>query len=215
MGILKSVGKGAWNVAKGAAIGSARIGDDILKGTGKGIFKYGERIVGGALSNPLKATAMIGGAAALGYGLADMDGRNDGGRVAAGAALGATLASGIPGVAGVAGAIGAGGVGLAAGVGGLAMGIGERAIKMPDTKVGLGNLGDMKFSKLGVGLMAGSALYEGTSKAVAKFEGIRMGTNDGMMRKSTPVLPQSNNQPSYANNGGATGDLVFSMYNNR
>lgn len=215
MGFLKSVGKGAWNVAKGVGVGSARIGDDILKVTGKGLYKYGERIVGGALANPMKTVAMMGGAAAIGYGLADMDGRSDGAKVAAGSALGATLASGIPGVTGTVAALGSVGVGAAAGIGGLAMGIGERAIKMPDTKVGLGNLGDVKFSKLGVGLMVGSALYEGTSKAVAKFEGIRMGTSDGMMRKPTPIIPQSNSQPSYANNGGATGDLVFSMYNNR
>ena len=44
-----------------------------------------------------------------------------------------------------------------------------------------------------------------------------MGTNDGMMRTSTPTIPQtsSSGTPSYANNGGATGDLVFSLYNNR
>jgi hypothetical protein len=42
-----------------------------------------------------------------------------------------------------------------------------------------------------------------------------MGKHDGQMRKATPVIPQVDRSPSYANNGGATGDLVFSMYNNR
>ena len=42
-----------------------------------------------------------------------------------------------------------------------------------------------------------------------------MGTNDGTFVGPAPNLPTTNNSPSYANNAGATGDLVFSLFNNR
>ena len=96
------------------------------------------------------------------------------------------------------------------------MGLGSKMIKTPSQPVNFSNLNEVGFTKLGKGLVLGSGLYEGASRAIAKFESIRMGTNDGMMRTHTPIIPQGqNNSPSYANNGGATGDLVFSMYNNR
>jgi hypothetical protein len=44
-----------------------------------------------------------------------------------------------------------------------------------------------------------------------------MGMNDGRMRSATPdiPMPQVTNSASYANNAGATGDLVFALHNNR
>ena len=216
MGVLKSIGKGAFGVAKGAAIGTARIGGDIAGAIGKGTTAYGSKILGNALSSPLKTAAAIGGAAAIGYGLADLDGRSDGGRVAGKAALGVAAASAIPGVSTVAAGAAIAGVGAVGSVGGLAMGLGSKMIKTPSQPVNFSNLNEVGFTKLGKGLVLGSGLYEGASRAIAKFESIRMGTNDGMMRTHTPTIPQrQSNSPSYANNGGATGDLVFSMYNNR
>ena len=216
MGVLKSIGKGAFGVAKGAAIGTARIGGDIAGAIGKGTTAYGSKILGNALSSPLKTAAAIGGAAAIGYGLADLDGRSDGGKVAGKAALGVAAASVIPGVSTVAAGAAIAGAGAVGSVGGLAMGLGSKMIKTPSQPVNFSNLNEVGFTKLGKGLVLGSGLYEGASRAIGKFESIRMGTNDGMMRTHTPIIPQGqNNSPSYANNGGATGDLVFSMYNNR
>ena len=216
MGVLKSIGKGAFGVAKGAAIGTARIGGDIAGAIGKGTTAYGSKILGNALSSPLKTAAAIGGAAAIGYGLADLDGRSDGGRVAGKAALGVAAASAIPGVSTVAAGAAMAGVGVASSVGGLVMGLGNKMIKAPSQPINFSNLNEVGFTKLGKGLIVGAGLYEGASKAIGKFENIRMGTNDGMMRTHTPTIPQrQSNLPSYANNGGATGDLVFSMYNNR
>lgn len=216
MGVLKSIGKGAFGVAKGAAVGTARIGGDIAGAIGKGTTAYGSKILGNALSSPLKTAAAIGGAAAIGYGLADLDGRSDGGKVAGKAALGVAAASAIPGVSTVAAGAAIAGVGAVGSVGGLAMGLGSKMIKAPSQTVNFSNLNEVGFTKLGKGLVLGSGLYEGASRAIGKFESIRMGTNDGMMRTHTPIIPQGqNNSPSYANNGGATGDLVFSMYNNR
>ena len=216
MGVLKSIGKGAFGVAKGAAIGTARIGGDIAGAIGKGTTAYGSKILGNALSSPLKTAAAIGGAAAIGYGLADLDGRSDGGRVAGKAALGVAAASAIPGVSTVAAGAAMAGVGVASSVGGLVMGLGNKMIKAPNQPINFSNLNEVGFTKLGKGLIVGAGLYEGASKAIGKFENIRMGTNDGMMRTHTPTIPQrQSNLPSYANNGGATGDLVFSMYNNR
>lgn len=216
MGFFKSIGKGAMNTVKGAAIGSARMSATVAEGIGKGTTAYGSKIISNAFKNPVGTAIAVGGAAALGYAAADLDGRNDGAQVAAKAAIGTAAFSAIPGVTGLVAGTAMGATGAVAGVGGLALGIGERMIKMPEGPVNLNNLGDIKLSKLGTGLLIGGALFEGGSKAIAKFEGIRMGTSDNLMRKATPTIPQNtSNQPSYANNGGATGDLVFSMYNNR
>jgi hypothetical protein len=101
------------------------------------------------------------------------------------------------------------------GILGLTAAIGRNAIKMPTEPLSFSNMGDLKFSGLGVGMLVGGSVLEGTKRAINKYEQIRMGKHDGQMRKATPVIPQVDRSPSYANNGGATGDLVFSMYNNR
>jgi hypothetical protein len=95
-------------------------------------------------------------------------------------------------------------------------------------KIGIGNLSDFKLSKMAVPLIVGSSLIEGLAGGVKAFEKSRMGVNDGMMRSATPMLPRSDQtavaQPGnpttlsnsyYANNAGATGDLVFAMHKNR
>lgn len=78
---------------------------------------------------------------------------------------------------------------------------------------------DFKLSGKGKMLFGAGIALTSASKAFNTYEKSRMGTNDGMMRTATPMIPQpmdqGKGQPSYANNAGATGDLVFSMFNNR
>lgn len=208
---MSGIGKAGLKLGKGIGKGIGATADV----TGKGIVGYGESILKNAMSNPLKTAATLGAAGAAGYIMADIDNNPNRGRVAGTAALGAAALSGIPGATAVGTALGAGIVGGAATIGGISMGLGNIALKTPKEPISFSNMSDIKFSKTGVGMVLGGALYEGIGKAANKFVKGRMGTNDGMMRTPTPILPQVQNTPSYANNGGATGDLVFSMYNNR
>ena len=196
-------------------IGTAKLAGKSAMGVGKATGVYGKGVLNQALNNPVALGAAVGGMALGGMALAEADGRRDGLAVAGKAAVGMTALSAIPGATAV-GTVGAMGmVGAGAGVLGGVAAIGRSAIKMPKEPLSFSNMGDMKFSALGTGLVVGSALVDGTKKAINKYEQIRMGQHDGQMRKATPVIPQVDRTPSYANNGGATGDLVFSMYNNR
>lgn len=203
---------------KGAAslgIGTAKAAGSAFIGIGKSVGYGSKRVLGEAMSNPLRLATHVGGAAALGYSLADADGRSDGAHVAGRAAIGATALAAIPGMTTV-GAVGAASAAtMATGTLGATAAIGRAAIKMPKEPISFSNMGDLKFSGVGVGMLVGSSAVEGTKRAVRKFEQIRMGKSDGQIRTATPVIPQVERQASYANNGGATGDLVFSMYNNR
>ena len=68
----------------------------------------------------------------------------------------------------------------------------------------------LKATKFGVGLAATAQLAAGTPQAVKQWNDNRMGTNfDNQPTTSAPRVP------SYANNGGATGDLVFALNNLR
>lgn len=68
----------------------------------------------------------------------------------------------------------------------------------------------LKATKFGVGLAATAQLAAGTPQAVKQWNDNRMGTNfDNQPVTSAPRVP------SYANNGGATGDLVFALNNLR
>ena len=68
----------------------------------------------------------------------------------------------------------------------------------------------LKATKFGVGLAATAQLMAGTPQAVKQWNDNRMGTNfDNQPVTSAPRVP------SYANNGGATGDLVFALNNLR
>lgn len=68
----------------------------------------------------------------------------------------------------------------------------------------------LKATKFGVGLAATAQLAAGTPQAVKQWNDNRMGTNfDNQPVTSAPRTP------SYANNGGATGDLVFALNNLR
>ena len=68
----------------------------------------------------------------------------------------------------------------------------------------------LKATKLGVGLVATAQLAAGTPQAIKQANTNRQGTNFD----SRPVT-SAPRTPSYANNGGATGDLVFALNNLR
>lgn len=68
----------------------------------------------------------------------------------------------------------------------------------------------LKATKLGVGLAATAQLAAGTPQAIKQANTNRQGTNFD----SRPVT-SAPRTPSYANNGGATGDLVFALNNLR
>lgn len=212
MGILSGLGKAGLGLAKGAGK-AASAGANTF---GKGIVGYGSSAISNAMKNPLKTAAAIGAAGAAGYVMGDIEKLAQPSQVAGSAMIGAAALSAIPGAATVGVGLGAGVVGVGASIGGLAYGLGRASVKVPDAPISFSNMNDIKFTNLGKGLVFGSALYEGTGRAVNKFVQGRMGTNDGMMRTSTPIIPQNqSNGSSYSNNGGATGDLVFAMYNNR
>lgn len=211
MGFLSGLGK--------AGVKTAKVAGKVASGTadvaGKGIAGYGSRIIGNAMKSPLKTAAAIGAAGAAGYMIADADKNPNPGGVAKTAMLGTAAITAIPGAAAVGAGIGMGIVGGAASIGGLALGLGQASVKMPEEPLSFSNMSELKFTPLGKGLVLGAGLYEGLGKAANKFVQGRMGTHDGMMRTATPVIPKNTNAPSYSNNGGATGDLVFAMYNNR
>lgn len=212
MGILSGLGKAGLGLAKFTGK-TAAFGAGVI---GKGVTSHGSSVITNAMKNPLKTAAAIGVAGAAGYMMGDIDKVNNPSKVAGSAMMGAAAFSAIPGTASVGVGLGAGIIGTGASIGGLAYGLGRASVKMPDAPLNFSNMGKMELTPLGKGLIFGSALYEGTGRAVNKFIQGRMGTHDGMMRTSTPVIPQKQSGgASYSNNGGATGDLVFAMYNNR
>lgn len=207
---FKMIGKAGIVLGKGSIKGAA-LG---AEGLGKGIGKIGEGVLSHALSNPLGTAAFVGGSALVGYQLADIENKNRG-RTAGKAAMGAIAASAIPGMTAIGSTAAAG----LAGAGMMATGgvynLGKAMIKTPKEVTSFSDMGQLKLSKTGVALLSAGAAFEGISNAARKWESIRMGKNDGMVQTQTPTLPQVDDIPSYSNNGGATGDLVFAMYNNR
>ena len=211
MGFLSGLGKAGLATGKFAG----KIADKGADKLGRKIVGYGDNIISNAVKNPLKTAAAVGAAGAAGYVIADADKNPNPSGVAGSAMLGAAAMTAIPGAATVGAGIGMGIVGGAASIGGLALGLGRASVQAPEQALSFSNMNELKFTPLGKGLVLGAGLYEGMGKAANKFVQGRMGTHDGMMRKATPVIPQNTSSPSYSNNGGATGDLVFAMYNNR
>ena len=199
IGTVKGVGKAAWSAAAVPGYAASKFGTSIIKNAAKA---------------PGATIATIAGAGALGYALSDADGDPNPSKAAITAGLGATMASAVPGMAAAGSAAVALGIGAGATGAGFLTGLGQKMVKMPSEPVSFSNMGELKFSALGSSLLLGGAAVEGTRRAVAKFEQGRMGRHDGMVHTLTPQIPQNTNA-SYANNGGATGDLVFSLYNNR
>lgn len=205
VGTLNGIGSATIGLTKGATIASRNT-------VGKSLFNT-------VTSNPGKvgAAVAIGAAAgAIGGDLAKED-TSKTTMLGAGTALGVSvlgggfLKSGLG--AGAVGTVGAAAVGVAGHVVGAAGKLGASMIKMPDKKVGLGNLNEIKFKKGAIPLLAGAVAIGGLLKAEQKMTQSRMGTHDGMMRSATPIIPQVSS--GGYDNGGATGDLVFAMRNNR
>lgn len=195
---------------------------DVSGAVGMGVGKAGVKVAGAvgaptthfASKAPLKFAAAIGAAGAMGFvgsDLAGEDPKEGTKRMATAGFVAASL-----GGAGAVTSMGAGMLGAAAGLAGTAGYLGEKMIKMPKGKVGLGNLNEIKMHKAAFVPILMAAAIGGIFSAEKEFEKSRMGTNDGMMRTATPMLPQITSQGSTGyDNGGASGDLVFAMHNNR
>lgn len=99
------------------------------------------------------------------------------------------------------------------------MGDWERAKDVFDPITGKVKHTDAHFKLGGIGKAAifGPAAIAGTLGAADTYMDDRVGAIDGNTVTATPVIgaSSSSSAPSYANNGGATGDLVFAMHNNR
>jgi hypothetical protein len=205
-GILKGIGK----LGLGSARAVGEISMDIAKVPGKSLMHQFDN----------RAAAVVGtvlAGATAGAVLADQDGQVDPRKAAGrGAAWGAGLAA----FGGATVASGAAlGVAGAAMIGVNALGtVGRGMIKAPKGPVGLGDLGEFKLNKAtAIPLILGASAFKGLADGVSAFEKSRMGTNDGIIRNATPIVPvqQQSSGGSYSNNAGATGDLVFSMFKNR
>ena len=81
----------------------------------------------------------------------------------------------------------------------------------------------VRATPLGVGVIGTGALIAGTGKAANNYMQSLRGTNDGTLRTNAPINTYAQGQQvsgqqmghSYANNAGATGDLVFALHNQR
>lgn len=210
MGFWSGVGKLTKGVGK-VGLGAARGLGATTIGASKAVGHFPAKNM---FSNPGLFAAAVGIGATSGALIADAAGEDPGQGAKAMGTVGFGLAS--VGAAGLVTTMGATAVGAAVGGAGVVSKLGSKMIKMPKGPVGLDNLGDIKLSKFGVAALSVGLLASGTGKAYKTFEKSRMGTNDGMLRSATPIIPQAQSSgSSYMNNAGATGDLVFSMFNNR
>lgn len=194
--------------------------------TGAGIIGAGA-LVGAAIGVPSLAKGLVkGGALNMASGFAGKELTKMGMRKTAGKAVGegfkAVGKSALGGASKTASGISKLGATLASGVVG-SVGVGVSTAKSMITvpkKLTMSNVFDTRFNAkalplLGLSVVVGGALGVGKS-----FEDNRKGVSDGMMRTATPMLPQlgqdqMNGRNDYANNAGATGDIVFAMRNNR
>ena len=207
---VKNVGKAAFGSAK--AVGETAIGGSKL---------VGSAIIKNSMNRPLTSLAAIGTGVVVGKLLADEDGNVDPGYAEKKGALAATVGV----AAGVGSSIATVGAGIAgAGIMGLgALGtVGKSMVKTPksNVKVNLSNIGEnFKLNKpIAVPLLLGSMAVKSVASGIHSFEKSRAGVNDGRIRTATPDyqrLLTNSSQTSYADNAGATGDLVFDLYNNR
>ena len=216
MGFWSKVGSGALKGAGGmlGGIGKATIFG--AEATGKATIGLGKRIGTNASQNILKTAIAVGTGTIAAGTLADIDGNTDRGKaMAVGAGIGIASAA-IPGATSVMAYMGTAGAASLLGAAEGMSRLGSKFLKMPKN-LSLANTDEIKLTTLGKGAVFGSALVEGVKDAANYFKRSRMGVNDGMLRTPTPVVPIQRNdrQPSYANNGGATGDLVFALNNLR
>lgn len=233
MGFWSGVGKVGKGIGK-AGMGLARGVGATTIGISKGLGFFPAK---GIMANPGMFAGAVGVGAATGALIADAanedpkKGAMAMGTVAVGAtALGAMASTATLGKVGASigssfvTTMGSAAAGAAVGTAGVISELGAKMIKMPmkdgkAVKVGLDNLNDIKLSRFGKAALGIGLIASGAGKAYKTYEKSRMGVNDGMLRTATPVVPQmqqsNGNGSNYLNNAGATGDLVFSMYNNR
>ena len=209
---LGKIGKAGIDGIGGATIGAGKLGLHSMTAIGSAPTRFMQKAPG-------KFAAAVGIGAVAGAIGADMSGE-DPGEGAKKIGTAAFVASSL-GAAGAIGTLGASAAATVAGGIGVAGKIGGSMLKMPKGEVGIGNLSDIKLKGGAVFAMAAVGAIGGILSAEKKFEQSRMGTNDGMMRTATPMLPMPQ-QDQYGgggqkspSNGGATGDLVFAMHNNR
>lgn len=217
MGFWKGLGK---VTAKGTGKVLGDIGRAAIFGTemtGKAAIATGKRVATKSSENLLRTAVAVGTGAAVAGTLADLDGNTNVGKASAvGAGVG-LAASAIPGASGV---MAYAGITGAASLLGAAEGmsrLGSKFISMPEN-LSLSNTDQIKLTGIGKVATYGSALVGGLKDAAEYFKKSRSGVNDGLLRTATPVVPiqrSQSGQPSYANNGGATGDLVFALNNLR
>lgn len=183
----------------GAAWGGNTPGSDINSSAAKGAVAGASIGAVGSIvaNNPLKTASVLGGFA---LGTAELAGAATIGfaEVAGAATIGfGKVATGT----GIYAAQKYGSIGA-----GMVKGIDKFLLKDAPKDV---NLLGKKLNAAGKGLVVGSALFAGAKEAFNDFNSNRMGQRDGMITRATPRTP------SYANNAGATGDLVFAMNKNR
>lgn len=191
-------------VGKAGLFGSNKIGGQITKHTSNNLGMFGAAVGLGAAGGAITADVA-------------KEDKGTGSLIGGGAALAASSLGGAGAVTSLAG----GAMGVGAGVIGAAGAIGGSMIKMPNKNLGLHNLSEIKMKKAGILGIVVAATIGGVMSAEKKYEQGRMGVNDGMMRSATPMIPVA--QPNTYDNagafnsnlGGASGDLVFAMHNNR
>lgn len=199
----KNIGKAGLKVGEGVTKGLGKATIGISKGIGNSMMKTFSH-------NPVVALGAVAAGAAIGGILGDMDQNSDPKQTMRTGALIGLGASIIPGGAAALTGLGVAGVGAGV-IGANAVGaVGKSMIEKTAE-------GGYKLSATASPILIGAMAVQGISQGIKTFEKSRMGTNDGQMVGPAPSLPtiQNNRTPSYANNAGATGDLVFSMFNNR
>ena len=198
-GVTGAVGIGAATLGgsfAGATVASNMPGANISQGAAiGGALGFGIGAVGAATSMAVAAKAVAA---------------NSKGAIGAATSMAAANPKGAIGAAGSA-MEGIGGATVAPVVAARVMnrGFGLASKLVKPVEDGKFNLLGHKASALGVAAYAGASVVNGVRGAWDDFNRNRMGTHDGQIRRATPRTP------SYSNNAGATGDLVFAMNANR
>lgn len=210
---------GAGKVVGGVGKSAFSIGSGVASVTGGASMRLGEGMINRVMNNPGRAISLVGGAALAGYALSDADHNSNPTGGAKKLAFGATALMAAPVIGNVAmaagGVAGMGALGAGIGIAGGASAVSKAVIKQPTTNISIDNIKDMKFTPLGKAVFGVGAIAEGGKRAYDTFKQGRTGRHDGMVHTQTPTIPTYQQGSSYSNNGGATGDLVFSLYNNR
>jgi hypothetical protein len=205
-GALSAFGLAPIGAIAGAAIGSQVTGDNVLQNAGIGAaVGFGA----GALALPTVGLAARG---AVGLGKVGIN-------------AGAALVNNTPGIVGGAADLALGMLGPVAYAGRRFLGkaafdsqfmvkwdIPTETLGRTETKSLLGRVthtGGIKLSAEGLADLWGGALAIGMTGAFKEVMKRNMGQMDGQVRRATPRVP------AYADNAGATGDLVFALNRNR